>query len=70
LIQNRLWRQKREEAIEKFVAELRSKANVKENLDLLAQVKVQPAAKGEPGQAGERDEAVSGDAKAKKSQAH
>jgi peptidyl-prolyl cis-trans isomerase C len=70
LIQNRLWRQKREEAIEKFVADLRNKANVKENLDLLAQVKVQPAAKAERSEPGERDEAVSGDAKAKKSQAH
>lgn len=44
LIQNRLWREKREQAIEKFVADLRAKANVKENLDLLAQVKVQPGA--------------------------
>jgi peptidyl-prolyl cis-trans isomerase C len=68
LIQNRLWRQKREEAIEKFVADLRSKANVKENLDLLAQVKVQPPAKAaEPG---DGDEAVSGDAKKKKPEAH
>lgn len=40
LIQNRLWREKREAAIEKFVGELRQKADVKENLDLLAQVKV------------------------------
>jgi peptidyl-prolyl cis-trans isomerase C len=40
LIQNRLWRQKREAAIEAFVADLRTKANVKENLDVLAQVKV------------------------------
>jgi peptidyl-prolyl cis-trans isomerase C len=46
LIQNRLWREKREEAIEKFVADLRTKANVKENLDLLAKVKVTPAAAG------------------------
>ncbi len=67
LIQNRLWRQKREEAIEKFVADLRGKANVKENLDLLAQVKVQPPAKAGPG---EGDEAVSGDAKKKKPEAH
>ena len=44
LIQNRLWREKREEAIEKFVADLRTKANVKENLDLLAKVKVNPSA--------------------------
>jgi parvulin-like peptidyl-prolyl isomerase len=40
LIQNRLWRKKREDAIEKFVSDLRAKGNVKENLDLLAQVKV------------------------------
>jgi peptidyl-prolyl cis-trans isomerase C len=40
LIQNRLWREKREAAIDKFVAELRQKADVKENLDLLSQVKV------------------------------
>jgi parvulin-like peptidyl-prolyl isomerase len=67
LIQNRLWRQKREEAIEKFVADLRTKANVKENLDLLAQVKVQPPAKTGPA---EGDEAVSGDAKKKKPEVH
>ncbi|HKP56383.1 MAG TPA: peptidyl-prolyl cis-trans isomerase [Polyangiales bacterium] len=40
LIQNRLWRQKREEAIEKFVADLRAKADVKENPQLLAKVRV------------------------------
>jgi peptidyl-prolyl cis-trans isomerase C len=40
LIQNRLWRQKREEAIEKFVADLRTKADVKENPELLAKVRV------------------------------
>ncbi|HKU38468.1 MAG TPA: peptidyl-prolyl cis-trans isomerase [Polyangiales bacterium] len=40
LIQNRLWRQKREEAIEKFVADLRAKAHVKENPELLAKVRV------------------------------
>lgn len=40
LIQNRLWRQKREEAIEKFVADLRAKAEVKENPELLAKVRV------------------------------
>lgn len=40
LIQNRLWREKREAAIDAFVAELRKKAEVKENLDVLAQVKV------------------------------
>jgi peptidyl-prolyl cis-trans isomerase C len=40
LIQNRLWREKREASIEAFVADLRKKAEVKENLDALAQVKV------------------------------
>lgn len=40
LIQNRLWRQKREQAIEKFVGELRAKAEIKENLALLSDVKI------------------------------
>lgn len=40
LIQNRLWREKREASIEAFVADLRKKADVKENLEVLAQVKV------------------------------
>jgi len=40
LIQNRLWREKRETSIEAFVADLRKKADVKENLDVLKQVKV------------------------------
>jgi parvulin-like peptidyl-prolyl isomerase len=40
LIQNRLWREKREGAIDKFVGDLRQKADVKENLDLLGQVKI------------------------------
>jgi peptidyl-prolyl cis-trans isomerase C len=40
LIQNRLWREKREAAIDKFVGDLRQKADVKENADLLKQVKV------------------------------
>jgi peptidyl-prolyl cis-trans isomerase C len=44
MIQNKLWRQKREEAIEKFVAELRAKANVQINADALAKVKVKDAA--------------------------
>lgn len=53
LIQNRLWRQKREAAIEKFVAELRAKAEVKENPDLLSQVKIDvPAEPGTPGKPG------------------
>jgi peptidyl-prolyl cis-trans isomerase C len=39
-IQNKLWRQKREQAIESFVAELRSKANVQENAEALAKVQV------------------------------
>jgi peptidyl-prolyl cis-trans isomerase C len=44
LIQNRLWREKREAAIDKFVADLRAKADVKENLDLLGQVRVDATA--------------------------
>ena len=55
LIQNRLWRKKREEAIEKFVADLRAKGNVKESLDLLTQVKVDTtgATEADKGKAGE-----------------
>lgn len=66
LIQNRLWRQKREEAIEKFVAGLRTKANVKENLDLLAKVKVQPNAKAGSKMAAGDDEAAPSDPNKKK----
>jgi len=40
LIQNRLWREKREAAIEKFVSGLQAKADVKQNLDLLSQVQI------------------------------
>lgn len=40
MIQNKLWRAKREEAIEKFVADLRAKANVQENPEALARVQV------------------------------
>jgi peptidyl-prolyl cis-trans isomerase C len=40
MIQNKLWRQKREQAIEQFVADLRSKANVQENAEALAKVQV------------------------------
>jgi len=40
MIQNKLWRSKREEAIDKFVADLRAKANVQENPDALARVQV------------------------------
>ncbi|HEX4353300.1 MAG TPA: peptidyl-prolyl cis-trans isomerase [Polyangiales bacterium] len=40
MIQNKLWRSKREAAIEKFVADLRAKANVKENPEALAKVRV------------------------------
>jgi peptidyl-prolyl cis-trans isomerase C len=43
MIQNKLWRGKREEAIEKFVADLRAKANVQENPDALARVQVKDA---------------------------
>jgi peptidyl-prolyl cis-trans isomerase C len=40
MIQNKLWRSKREAAIEKFVADLRAKANVQENPAALAKVRV------------------------------
>lgn len=43
MIQNKLWRAKREEAIEKFVADLRAKANVQENPEALAKVQVRDA---------------------------
>jgi peptidyl-prolyl cis-trans isomerase C len=39
-IQNRLWREKREKAVEEFVAGLREAAQIKENLDLLGQVRI------------------------------
>lgn len=47
LIQNRLWRRKREQAIEEFVGGLRKQADVKENLDLLAEVNVNVESKGD-----------------------
>jgi peptidyl-prolyl cis-trans isomerase C len=40
MIQNKLWRNKREAAIEKFVSDLRAKANVQENPAALAKVRV------------------------------
>jgi peptidyl-prolyl cis-trans isomerase C len=40
MIQNKLWRDKREQAIEKFVADLRAKASVQENPAALAKVQV------------------------------
>ncbi|HEX2679186.1 MAG TPA: peptidylprolyl isomerase [Polyangiales bacterium] len=43
MIQNRIWRQKREDAIEKFVGELRGKANIKESPELLAKVQAKAA---------------------------
>jgi peptidyl-prolyl cis-trans isomerase C len=46
LIQNRLWRERREAAIDKFVGELRAKANIKENLSALDQVKIDLSAPG------------------------
>jgi peptidyl-prolyl cis-trans isomerase C len=52
LIQNRLWRKKREEAIERFVGELRQKGDIKENLALLSQVKVDTQAPGPEGAPG------------------
>jgi parvulin-like peptidyl-prolyl isomerase len=41
MIQNKLWRQKREEAIDKFIADLRAKAHVQINSEALAKVRVQ-----------------------------
>jgi parvulin-like peptidyl-prolyl isomerase len=49
LIQNRLWRKKREAAIERFVSDLRKKSDIKENLALLGQVKVDTQAPATPG---------------------
>jgi parvulin-like peptidyl-prolyl isomerase len=43
MIQNKLWRQRREKAIEDFVADLRQKADVRENRDALAEVQVRGA---------------------------
>jgi peptidyl-prolyl cis-trans isomerase C len=43
MIQNKLWRAKREEAIDKFVADLRAKANVQEDAAALAKVQVKDA---------------------------
>jgi peptidyl-prolyl cis-trans isomerase C len=40
MIQNRLWREKREKAIEAFVADLRAKANVQEDRALLSQIEI------------------------------
>lgn len=67
LIQNRLWRQKREQAIESFVAELRTKANVKESPELLAkvQVKTDGAAKAPPGMVDDHDDDAVHDTKPK-----
>jgi len=42
-IQHKLWRERREAAIDAFVKTLRAKANVQENWELLEQVKVEPA---------------------------
>jgi parvulin-like peptidyl-prolyl isomerase len=51
LIQNRLWRKKREDAIERFVGDLRKKGEIKENLALLSQVKIDSQAPATPGAA-------------------
>lgn len=42
-IQHKLWRERREAAVEQFVGSLRSEAGVRENWDLLSQVKIEPA---------------------------
>jgi len=41
-IQHKLWRERREAAVEQFVKDLRAKANVQEDWALLEQVKVEP----------------------------
>jgi peptidyl-prolyl cis-trans isomerase C len=75
MIQNKLWRSKRELAIENFVADLRAKANVQENPDALAKVQVKDALgniaspgdaakKGKPEAAAKRPAPASKDAKA------
>ncbi len=51
-IQNRLWRERREKAIDKFVKELRAKAKVKENQALLEQIQVGAGEPGPPGAPG------------------
>ena len=52
LVQHKLWRERREAAIEAFVKSLRDKAKVEEHLEMLAQVKVPapiaPEAPGKP----------------------
>lgn len=58
LIQNRLWRKKREDAIERFVGDLRKKSEIKENLALLSQVKIDTQA---PAAGGTTLEAPDGD---------
>jgi peptidyl-prolyl cis-trans isomerase C len=42
-IQHKLWRERRGAAVEQFVKSLRAQADVQENWDLLAQVKIEPA---------------------------
>ncbi|MBN1653789.1 MAG: peptidyl-prolyl cis-trans isomerase [Deltaproteobacteria bacterium] len=41
MIQNRLWRTRRDDGINKLVSELRAKANIEQNLALLEQVKIE-----------------------------
>jgi peptidyl-prolyl cis-trans isomerase C len=43
VIQNQLWHAKRDAAIEKFTADLRSKADVQESTELLSKLHVEPA---------------------------
>jgi hypothetical protein len=45
VIQNRLWRREREEAIQKFIGDLRSNAGVQENAALLSRVRVESGSK-------------------------
>jgi peptidyl-prolyl cis-trans isomerase C len=55
-IQHKLWRERREAAVEQFVKSLRGQADVQENWDLLAQVKIEPAVLSAP-DAGAREPA-------------
>jgi peptidyl-prolyl cis-trans isomerase C len=51
IIQNKLWREKREAAVNAFMQTLRDKAGIEENLALLDQVKIELPAPSKPGAA-------------------
>ena len=54
VIRNRLWRERREGAIEALIAELRAEADVQENLELLSEVHIEAAAEAEDAPAAPR----------------